>query len=199
MTDNIIDIYTRHADAWDRKRTSNPQTEQKWLEYFVTLMKPFGTVLDLGCGSGRPIAGYLIDSGFIVSGVDASAPLIAICRRRFPENTWLVEDMRKLDLKRRFDAIIAWDSLFHLTPGDQRRMFKIFSEHAAPKAVLMFTSGPKHGEAIGEFCGEPLYHASLSAEEYAGLLERYGFEIVEHIAKDPECGGHTVWLAQLLH
>ena len=61
----------------------------------------------------------------------------------------------------------------------------------------MFTSGPSDGEAIGTFQGEPLYHASLSPDEYRALLDRHGFEVVAYEAEDPECGGHTIWLARL--
>lgn len=198
LADNIIDIYSRHANDWDCARCKDLDIEQKWLDRFLTLVKPFGTILDVGCGSGQPIDKYLIDLGYIVSGIDASAPLIDICRRRFPDNTWLTDDMRYFDLKRRFDGIIAWDSMFHLMPNDQRAMFEVFRKHAAPKAVLMFTSGPSYGEVVGEFCNEPLYHASLDADEYTRLLKQHGFKVIEHITSDPDCGGHTVWLAQLL-
>jgi hypothetical protein len=30
---------------------------------------------------------------------------------------WLVSDMRRLALERRFDGVLAWDSLFHLRSG----------------------------------------------------------------------------------
>ncbi len=63
--------------------------------------------------------------------------------------------------------------------------------------ALMFTSGPAYGEAVGTYEGEPLYHASLDGAEYRTLLDESGFEVVEHIVEDPDCGGHTVWLAQL--
>ncbi|KRC71672.1 hypothetical protein D3C87_157050 [compost metagenome] len=53
-----------------------------------------------------------------------------------------------------------------------------FRRLAAPGAVLMFTSGPALGEAIGEFEGKPLYHGSLDGGEYRGLLAANGFEVV---------------------
>jgi hypothetical protein len=66
----------------------------------------------------------------------------------------------------------------------------------APRGLLLFTSGPSHGEAIGNLYGRPLYHASLDAEEYRSLLDANGFEVLRHTVEDPECGRHTVWLAQ---
>ena len=68
---------------------------------------------------------------------------------------------------------------------------------AAARAALMFTSGPAHGEAIGSYRGEPLYHASLDAAEYRTLLSANGFEVMAHMVEDPNCGHHTIWLAQL--
>ena len=103
--------------------------------------------------------------------------------------------MRALALKDTFDGLLAWDSFFHLAHDDQRRMFPIFERHASPGAALMFTSGVSHGEAMGSYRGEPLYHASLAPEEYRTLLKSAGFRVVAHIAEDPDCGGHTVWLA----
>jgi len=91
---------------------------------------------------------------------------------------------------------LAWDSFFHLTPDDQRQMFMQFARHAKLGTVLMFSSGPAYGEAIGELFGEPLYHASLAPEEYRHLLAQYGFEVLNMVAEDPECTGHTVWLAR---
>jgi hypothetical protein len=122
--------------------------------------------------------------------------MIDLCKARFPAMTWLVGDMRSLGLGERFDAAIAWDSFFHLTADAQRGMFPIFREHVAPRGLLLFTSGPEHGEAVGELYGQPLYHASLAADEYRCLLGRNGFDVVQHAVEDPACGGHTVWLAQ---
>ncbi|HEY6373665.1 MAG TPA: hypothetical protein VIX37_24030 [Candidatus Sulfotelmatobacter sp.] len=76
-------------------------------------------------------------------------------------------------------------------------MFPIFRAHAASNAALMFTSGPSHGEAIGTYQGEPLYHASLDEAEYRLLLHENGFFVLSHVLEDPSCGRHTVWLAQL--
>ena len=192
----IIGLYERHAAAWDRTRAAELTLEQEWMARFVSLLPPGGSVLDIGCGSGQPIARHLLERGFCVVGVDSSPTLIATCRRRFPAAQWIVADMRTLSINRTFGGLIAWDSFFHLPHHDQRALFATFRAHAAPGAPLLFTTGPGFGEAIGSFQGEPLYHASLSAEEYRSLLASCGFEVRHHVAEDPSCGGHTVWLAQ---
>ncbi len=191
----IIGLYERHALAFDNAR-GRSLFERTWLDRFLALVPSGARILDIGCGSGEPIARYLIEQGHAVTGADSSAPMINLCRERFPDHDWIVGDMRTLDIGNRFAGLIAWDSFFHLTPQDQRQMFPVFRKHASPKAALMFTSGPRHGEAIGTFEGEPLYHSSLDGDEYRMLLDANGFTVVAHAVEDPNCGGHTVWLAQ---
>src|SRR5690606_32764072 len=125
-----------------------------------------------------------------------SPEMIALFRSNLPGAAAGVADMRGLKLGRRFGGLLAWDSFFHLAPDDQRGMFPVFREPAVPGAPLMFTSGPAFGEAIGTLEGEPLYHASLDPGEYRLLLDRNGFDVVDHVPEDPDCGGHTIWLAQ---
>ena len=193
--DLVIDLYEHNALDWDQRRGSNLVQERAWIERLVRLIPVGGSILDLGCGSGQPIAGYLIERGFAVTGIDSAPALISLCRSRFPEHEWHVADMRTINLGKTFAAILAWDSFFHLTRDAQRAMFTVFSRHAAPGAALLFTSGPGDGESIGTLWDRPLYHASLAPEEYRSLLDAHGFVVQCHRSEDPECGGHTVWLA----
>ncbi|TCB60956.1 class I SAM-dependent methyltransferase [Acinetobacter terrestris] len=192
---NIIEIYKKHARAWTELR-GQFLYEKAWLDHFLSLLPDHSTILDLGCGSAKPIAAYLIAQGHSVVGVDSSEVMIEMAQENFPEQSWIQADMRHMDSGQKFQGILAWDSFFHLTQEDQRAMFSIFQKHAEPRAALMFTSGPSHGEAIGNLFGEALYHASLAAEEYKQLLNDHGFQVIKMVAEDVECAGHTVWLAQ---
>jgi SAM-dependent methyltransferase len=195
-SDRIIDLYERNAHNYIADRPGVNWDESAWLDRFIALLPRDATVLDIGCGSGEPIAGYFINRNFSFEGVDASATLVSVCRERYPKQRWHLADMRKLALGRTFQGLLAWDSLFHLSHDDQRRMFPRFKVHAASGAPLMFTSGTSHGVAIGSYHGEPLYHASLAAEEYRALLEANGFRVEARVTEDPRCGQHTIWLAQ---
>ncbi len=193
----IIDLYERNARAWDEDRArARPAGERRWIERFLTEAGSGARILDIGCGSGEPIARDIINAGHEVAGVDGSASLIALCQERFPGHRWIVADMRGLALNARFSGVLAWHSLFHLPADDQEKMFSIFAAHAAPGAALMFTSGSERGESIGSWRGEPLYHASLDTAEYEALLKAHGFALVEHVENDPACGGAAVWLAK---
>jgi SAM-dependent methyltransferase len=195
VSESVIGLYQRHAIEWANDR-GRRLFEKPWLDRFSALLPPGASILDLGCGCAEPIAGYFIECGYEVTGVDSAPAFIDLCKARFPTRDWIVADMRRLSLNKCFDGVLAWDSFFHLCPDEQIRMFQIFRQHAAPEAGLMFTSGPKRGEAIGVYRGEPLYHGSLDPSEYRSLLDTYGFDVVSHRIEDPACGGHTIWLAQ---
>ncbi|MEQ8934882.1 MAG: methyltransferase domain-containing protein, partial [Amphiplicatus sp.] len=83
--ERIIDLYERHARAWDEdRRCARPEGERRWIERFSAVAGAGASVLDLGCGSGEPIARELVASSHKVTGVDGSASLIALCKERFP-------------------------------------------------------------------------------------------------------------------
>lgn len=194
--DDIIDLYQQNVKTWMDLRRCD-LFERGWLDRFIAML-PLGErdVLDLGCGSGQPIARYLIDNGCRVTGIDAATSLLEIAAEAFPEQTWIAADMRDLPPLGKFNGLIAWHSFFHLTPEDQRPMFETFGHLARPGAALIFTSGTSLGEAIGTFAGQPLYHGSLDPAEYRQLLLAAGFDVINHIENDPTCGGANIWLAR---
>ncbi len=192
---NILSIYRRHAEAFARQR-SRALFEKNWLDKFIAVMGGQGHIVDIGCGNGQPIAGYFIQQGLQLTGIDGSAPMLARARLAFPGQRWLEQDMRELTLDETFDGLIAWDSFFHLTQLDQQKMFPIFDRLSHPGSALMFTSGTGNGIAMGQFEGEPLFHASLAPDEYHALLSAHGFTVIERVMEDPHCTGHTIWLAQ---
>jgi hypothetical protein len=59
-----------------------------------------------------------------------------------------------------------------------------------------FNAGSQHGESIGAYGGDPLYHASLSTAEYEAIIARFGFHVLQYATNDVDAGGRTVWLCQ---
>ncbi|NPU12535.1 class I SAM-dependent methyltransferase [Bradyrhizobium sp. 83002] len=194
----IVAHYETHALSWDADRRAAAWTDRPAIDRFVALLRPGATVLDFGCGGGVPVAAHIVAQGFSVTGVDSSPTMISLCRTRMPGQAWIVADMRSFTSDRRFDGVLAWDSFFHLAHDDQRRMFPIFAACTAPDGVLMFNAGPAHGEAMGSYRGDPLYHASLDPSEYEALLLDGGFALITHETGDPSTGGRSFWLARRL-
>ena len=194
--DEIVAHYERHAMSWDADRRAAAWIDKPCIERFLSLLPRGAAVLDLGCGGGAPVALHIAAKGFHVTGVDSSPTLISLCRTRMPDQEWIVADMRSLALGRRFGGILAWDSVFHLTHEDQRRMFRIFAAHSAADGILMFNAGFSRGESVGSYRGDPLYHASLDPSEYEALMAGFGFELIERSINDPAKGGRIFWVAR---
>lgn len=198
------DVRATYADpvvarGWDARR-SRSLFEAAWLRRACDGLGPGAPVLDLGCGAGDPIGAWLIAGGFDVVGVDASPAMLALARTRMPGATLVEADMRGLDLRRRFDAVIAWDSFFHLSPAARRRTIRRVADHLNPGGRFLATVGPRASEAVGRVGpvgGErPIYHASLSVADYAATLDDSGLDLRAFVAEDPSCGGHSVVLAR---
>lgn len=194
--ERIVGLYSDRAEDWivDRGAALHPGDggldEAAWIGRFLDGLAPVGRILDVGCGSGWPMGAALIARGFEVRGVDASPGLIAHATASLPTARWAVGDMRRSLPSGSFDGVLAWHSLFHLSPGDQQRVLPELASRVADGGRLMFTSGHAHGETIGAWRGEPLYHASLDPEAYRTLLTDAGLTVAGDGA---ETG---VWLAR---
>ena len=189
------DVYERQAAEYDAKR-SQALFEARWLARFTACLPTGGHVLDLGCGTGRPIAGWFIAEGFDVVGMDFSPAMLAIARERWPDGDWRECDMRNLDLPERFDGIIAWNSFFHLTPDEQRGCIARIAAHLKPGGSFLTTVGPAAGPVGGTVGSEAVYHASLSPADYATCLEENGLRLTGFMAEDPETQEHSVLMAR---
>lgn len=192
----VYKTYDIIGSDFDKNRSQNLM-EEKYLSEFCSLIPSGGKILDLGCGSGKPIYEYLREQGFQVLGIDGSEKMIEMARKNFPKGEFQLMDMRSINFEHKFNGIIAWHSFFHLTREDQAAMFPKFQQSLEPQGILMFTSGYENCEIWSNNFGEQLYHSSYSAIEYQKLITDHGFQVRKHIIEDSECGGATVWIAQL--
>ncbi|MDJ0623700.1 MAG: class I SAM-dependent methyltransferase [Desulfocapsaceae bacterium] len=189
-----IEVYEKHASAWDEQRPT-VFFEKNWIDRFIACLPPEGEVLDVGCGSGVPIAQYLLEKNFQVTGVDAAPAMVNISASRFPQGKWIVMDIRSLSLSHRFDGIVGWDSFFHLAPAEQRAALEVFCRHLKQNGALLLTIGHKAGEVLGMVDGQQVYHASLDPTEYDEILSSAGFAKITLELCDEDCGGHSLLLA----
>ena len=190
---DIVDLYDRRAHDWvDDRGQALTDHDRLWLDRFTASLLPGDAVLDVGCGSGRPIAAALIADGFQVTGIDSSPRLIAHAALDLPSGRFIQADMRRLDLGQTFAGVLAWHSLVHLSPDDQRQTLPRLLAHAAPRATVLFSSGAGLGHAMGTWRGEPLYHGSLDPQDYRTALTHAGF----HVDHDVQSEDGGAWLAR---
>ena len=108
-------------------------------EIFFSQIRSDARVLDLCCGSGH-VTQELVNRGYNVTGVDASAALIAIARRELPQVDLRVQDARALRLEYCFDGVLStFDSLNHILRLDElRRVFRQVHKALKPGGLFVF-------------------------------------------------------------
>ncbi len=112
--------------------------------------------------AGRPIAPSWRGRRCAVTGVDGARAMVELFRQQRARGRGDPGRHAGAGPRPRFDAILAWDSFFHLSPGDQRAMIAVFAAHAAPARHPDVHLGPGGGRAHGRRRGQTVYHASLA-------------------------------------
>ncbi|HSU31956.1 MAG TPA: class I SAM-dependent methyltransferase [Bryobacteraceae bacterium] len=106
---------------------------------FFSQVRPGSRVLDVCCGSGH-VTKELVARGYLVTGVDLSASLIAEARKELPGAEFHVQDARALSLDGRYAAALStFDSLNHiLSIEDLRRVFTGVRKHLTSGGLFVF-------------------------------------------------------------
>ena len=104
-------------------------------------LPPGSSVLDLGCGYGAPVSQALIDEGFAVFGIDASAKMISAFRARFPvAHAECAAVEQSAFFSRQFDAAVAVGLMFLLPLEVQAVVIRKVAKALNPGGKFMFTS-----------------------------------------------------------
>ena len=130
-----------------------------------------GRVVDVGCGSGVPIAQALMTEGLQVSGIDASPTLISMFRERFPHAPSACEPAETSDFfGQRFDGATAVGLLFLLPRDAQREVLSRVSRSLQAGGRFLFsapTEACSWNDALtgrsSISLGEPAYRDLLTA------------------------------------
>lgn len=136
------------------------------------------SVVDIGCGSGVPIARALIDEGFEVFGIDASPTLLDAFRRRFPGARTACEaaqDSRFFG--QTFAGALAIGLLFLLGADDQREIIHRVANALKPQGRFLFNAPAQACEWRDLQTGR--LSRSLGKEAYERHLETSGLRLVD--------------------
>jgi SAM-dependent methyltransferase len=138
-------------------------------------MRPGGTVLDLGCGSGRDLAA-LREAGFAPTGLDIS-PRLAAMAEEHSGCPVLVGDMRNPPLENvTFDGIWAAASLLHLHRSEIPAVLDRMRRLLAPGGRLFASVKAGSGE---ERTQDGRWFTYFHPQEWRDLLAASGFTEIE--------------------
>src|SRR5215831_16895269 len=117
-SDDERDLVRRGYDALSYHYRSDDADEGRYAPWLATLrarLPAGGSVLDLGCGCGVPVARSLVTAGYQVTGVDISNVQIERARRLVPAGTFIRADATAIEFPpRSFDAIVCLYALIHM-------------------------------------------------------------------------------------
>lgn len=182
--------YDAIADRWLATRTQLPVADARLIDLSIEPLRPGDRVLDLGCGTGRPIAHLLDRRGLRVTGVDQSARMLAFARASLPEQTWVLSAIEDYPFDESFDAIVAWDSLFHIPRAAHEAIFR--RAHVALKAGGRFAltvGGSEHPAFTDTMFGHEFFYDSHAPEAALSLLRATGFAILRQEFLELPTGG----------
>ena len=200
----IKQSYDNIAETWHKEREWH--IEKPSIDEAIIHLKPSATILDVGCGTGKPIAAYLIGKGFDVYGLDISPKLIQYAKSVIPEKKLFLADICEFTTDVHFDAIICWFTLFHIHADHHFDVLKKLHSFLKPDGVLLITFADTSCEPGGtdvkvidentiesEMFGEPFYHSGNPANINSKLIKQAGFEIISDKIDQP---GNQVILAR---
>jgi SAM-dependent methyltransferase len=204
FNDKIKTGYDNIADIWFEKREW--YIEQPSIDAAIAHLAEGATILDVGCGSGKPIATYLVEKGFDVYGLDISPRLLKYAERVISKEKLFQADICDFKTNLRFDAIVCWFALFHVHADKHLDILKKFHSFLKPKGILLMTfadtSHPVDGyhTVIDEYTiesemfGERFCHSGRPAAINTFLVQQAGFDILFDKIDQP---GNQVVLAKI--
>jgi 2-polyprenyl-3-methyl-5-hydroxy-6-metoxy-1,4-benzoquinol methylase len=155
--------------------------------HWAERLPPGASILDIGCGTGLPIARALMEKGFAVHGIDPAPTLLAAFQRNLPGAPAACEAAETSDFfNRRFDAVIAIGVLFLLPESSQCALIGRVSQALHPGGHFLFTAPPLACRWADSLTGQPSH--SLGAARYGELLATAGLALAEGFAD--EGGNH---------
>ena len=148
-------------------------------------------ILDIGCGTGWPIATGLASLGLVVSGVDPSPTLLAAFHRNLPSAAAACETAQSSSFfGRRFDAAIAIGLIFLLDETDQRALIRRVRDALHRGGRFLFSAPEQPCGWADSLTGRP--SRSLGASVYHATLLEAGFELGHDVG---DTGGNHYFTA----
>lgn len=201
---NLRRLNEREEDAlapvFDERWGEIEPTHRAFVERFLSMVPPNGSVLDAACGTGKYFAMVLV-SGRSVLGVDHAGAYLAVAEAKFPQVPTEKHDLQDLPHREEFDGVMCIDAMEMIPPEDWPIVLRSFHRALRPGGWLYLTVElhPEdevralsdearlrgfpvvEGEVLWEESG---YHYYPTMEQVRGWFDDAGF-VIEDEAEGP--------------
>jgi SAM-dependent methyltransferase len=197
-TDDPKDLVRRGYDALSRHYELAYPTGTKyrpWLADLTARLAPAGTVVDIGCGTGVPVARDLVAAGHRVTGVDISEVQVRRARELVPGAEFVHADATTVEFPSgSLDAVVSFYTLIHLPLAEQPPLLARIADWLRPGGWFLTTMGHRAYTGVDEDWlggGTPMWWSHADTDTNREWLTRAGFA-VEHEEFVPEGDGGAV-------
>ncbi len=193
---STIDRYnTLYAPIYDENWGGEvDSSHQLFIEKFLSLCPPAGSILDAACGTGRYWPAILA-SGRTVFGIDQSEQMLLHAKAKHPDVRVKKLDIQEITYQDMFDGAICMDAMEFIFPEDWplvlsnlHKAIKLnsplyFTVEIADKADvdMAFSKGKELGLPVlyGEWAHEGGYHYYPGIEQVKKWISEVGFYLLE--------------------
>ncbi len=201
--------YDHIAEQWHANSRGQTYIDSilSYVDKILEGLPPEAKVLDLGCGTGNPIAKHIIKRGFCVVGVDQSNKLLEIAKTVIPEAELIHADMVEIQFAEKFAAVVAWDSVFHIERKYHSAIYRKLAGSLESGGRFLLSIGGSDAKDsanddsniegfTSEMFGHTFFYSGYSPKIARKLLEDEGFEIEVWEVDDPTSRGHIAVIAK---
>ncbi|KAF2228737.1 S-adenosyl-L-methionine-dependent methyltransferase [Viridothelium virens] len=157
------------------------------LAWLLAQLKPKSRVLDIGCGTGKPVVATLSDAGHDTRGIDFSPGMIEVAKSQVPAASFEVLDARSIpDEPNSYDAITSYFALLAaISRDDIRQVFRKVHLNLKPGGFFVFATVPVDlDDQPCKFMGHNVRITSMTPNQYDEALRAAGFEILKSSLND---------------
>lgn len=171
-----------------------------WLAGLRDRLPPHGTVLDIGCGNGVPVARDLVSAGYRVTGVDISDVQVERARGLVPGAEFLRADATELDFPdESFDAVVSLYALIHMPLDRQPGLLRQSGRWLRPGGWLLAVAGQDACTGTQDnWLGGPavMWWSQADAATYRTWIGDAGLDVTDQRFVPEGDSGHALFWAR---
>lgn len=169
--------YDLICDEWHKFRSAT--VINKCIVEFADRLSPNGNVLDIGCGTGYPVANYMALRNFNVTGIDISRKMIDKAKTlRLKNAVFIKRDILDFTTDTLYDGVIAFDSIWHIEKNRQPEAYRKIAALMKSGAYFIFTAGNRNDETTGAMFNQKFYYGALGVDELTALFSEIDLKII---------------------
>lgn len=140
--------------GWDDYARETKAERNIWPEYSIIKLfsdsLPKGSkILDVGCGSGKPITEYFVNAGHVVTGIDISPKQAEKAKTHLPQAEFIVADMQSYNFPdNHYQGIVCLHSLIHTERVHHGRVLKNLYHALKPGGLMLISVNRQPREEV---------------------------------------------------